>query len=146
MKERKLSWKQAGDYCFKLANLVKESGYAPNVIVGIARGGLVPTAVMGQVLDNKDIRTVSVKYYEKKGVHSKKPKFVGKKLDLPNHLKILIVDDISDTGHTLDFVRKSLNGRTKTATLHYKPKSIVKPDYFIEETDDWVVYPWEVDE
>ncbi|NHJ05630.1 MAG: phosphoribosyltransferase, partial [Candidatus Heimdallarchaeota archaeon] len=61
--------------------------------------------------------------------------------------KILLVDDVSDSGRSLDFAIKHLSKfnylEMKTATIHYKPKSIFKPDFFISETDKWIVYPWE---
>ena len=63
---------------------------------------------------------------------------------------MLIVDDVSDTGRSLavakDHVQKAGAEEIKVATLHYKPHSSFKPDYFVDETSAWVVYPWEVEE
>ena len=52
----------------------------------------------------------------------------------------LIVDDIADTGKTLDGFQMLF----PTATLFYKPRSIIKPTFYVEETEDWIVYPWEL--
>lgn len=52
---------------------------------------------------------------------------------------VLVVDDIADTGKTL----KNFNVLFPTATLFYKPKSTVKPTFYIEETTNWIVFPWE---
>ena len=64
--------------------------------------------------------------------------------------KLLIVDDVSDTGGSFDFtvnlIKKKGITNFKTATLHHKPWSIFKPDYFIEEIDKWIIYPWEIGE
>ncbi len=57
--------------------------------------------------------------------------------------KTLIVDDVADTGKTLQQLKTVYNFNFITATLHYKPRSVVKPDFYVEETTDWQVYPWE---
>jgi hypoxanthine phosphoribosyltransferase len=53
--------------------------------------------------------------------------------------EILVVDDIADTGKTLDGFQRLF----PTATLYYKPRSIIKPTYFVRETTKWIVFPWE---
>lgn len=62
--------------------------------------------------------------------------------------QILIVDDIADTGKTLQnlmypiqYIKSNL--RIKTATIYYKPHSMIKPDFYLKETKDWIVFPWE---
>lgn len=58
--------------------------------------------------------------------------------------KTLIVDDVADTGRTLQKIRNDYGVYFTTATLHYKSRSLVKPEFFVEETDKWIVYPWEL--
>ena len=57
--------------------------------------------------------------------------------------KVLIVDDVADTGKTLLGIEDFHSVNFITATLHYKPRSMVKPTFFVEETSAWIVYPWE---
>lgn len=61
--------------------------------------------------------------------------------------KVLVVDDVADSGRTLALVVAMLEKQgakvVKTATLHYKLSSIVKPEFFVKETQNWIVYPWE---
>ena len=57
--------------------------------------------------------------------------------------KVLIVDDVADTGKTLLEIKDIFGTNFITATLHYKSRSIVKPDFFVEENNTWLVYPWE---
>lgn len=57
--------------------------------------------------------------------------------------KVLIVDDVADTGKTLYDLKNFYETDFITATLHYKPRSIIKPDFYIEETTKWCCYPWE---
>jgi hypothetical protein len=64
--------------------------------------------------------------------------------------KVLIVDDIADTGKSLklvmDHVLQKATSEVKVATLYCKPWSIVKPDYYEKETELWVVFPWDIKE
>jgi len=57
--------------------------------------------------------------------------------------KVLIVDDVTDTGKTLLDLEDFYGVNFITATLHYKPRSMVKPTFFVEETNKWICYPWE---
>lgn len=57
--------------------------------------------------------------------------------------KTLIVDDVADTGETLKKLKSVYSIDFICATLHYKPRSVIKPNFFVEETTDWIVYPWE---
>ena len=61
--------------------------------------------------------------------------------------RILILDDVADTGKTLKLVRDHLldkgAGEVKIATIYYKPWSIVRPDYYEKKTRKWIVFPWE---
>jgi len=57
--------------------------------------------------------------------------------------KTLIVDDVADTGITLKRLKLVYTINFTIATLHYKPRSTVKPNFYVEETDKWICYPWE---
>jgi uncharacterized protein len=60
-------------------------------------------------------------------------------------LRVLVADDVADTGHTLRLVREVLAqhvAEARTAVLYRKPRSVVAPDYAWRETDRWVVFPW----
>ncbi|MEM2542862.1 MAG: phosphoribosyltransferase family protein, partial [Candidatus Korarchaeum sp.] len=62
-------------------------------------------------------------------------------------MKVLLVDDVADTGESLIVARDHILERgaaeVRIATMHYKPWSKIKPDYYSEETEAWVVYFWE---
>jgi hypothetical protein len=64
--------------------------------------------------------------------------------------KVLVVDEVADTGKSLKLVKEHIieKGATevKIATVYYKPWSIVKPDYYERETSKWIVFPWEIKE
>jgi hypoxanthine phosphoribosyltransferase len=130
----------------QLAKEVKESNFQPDVIVSIHRGGMVIARLLSDYLDVRDIRSVRVEHY----TTLEKEESARIAEPLPNRLdglKVLLVDDVSDTGESLKVAKQHLldmgASEVRVATLHYKPWSSVKPDYFVEETDRWVVYFWE---
>jgi len=64
-------------------------------------------------------------------------------LNMDELQKVLLVDDIADTGKTLHEIKDEEGIDFITATLYYKPRSIIKPDFFVEETTEWCCFPWE---
>ncbi|MDB9999795.1 phosphoribosyltransferase family protein [Porticoccaceae bacterium] len=146
---------------FKLAWQVFESGYRPNYIVGVWRGG-APLGiavqefldVLGVESDHIAIRTSS---YTGIGERSKKVKVHGLSYiirQLESEDSLLIVDDVHDTGLSIqqaidDLTRacKKNTPQIRVATPYYKPnnnKTDSPPDYYIHETDEWLVFPHEL--
>ncbi len=148
MKFVKPSWKKVEEMCRQLAAKVSE--FRPDWLVGISRGGLVPVRLLSDYLDNPNVAIVRIEFY----------KTIGQTKDFPTvsqpiqvdvkGKKVLIVDDVADTGRSLavakEHVKRAGASQVKIATLHNKPKSAVKPDFYMESTDAWIVYPWEVEE
>jgi hypoxanthine phosphoribosyltransferase len=135
------------DKLFLLAQKIKSVDFSPDVIIGIIRGGLEVTRTLSDLLEIKQVTTIGVGFY--KGIEEThdKPQLTQKlSFDVTNK-KILLVDDVADTGRSMALAVDYLKGEEihslKTATIHYKPHSIFKPDFFIEETEKWIVYPWE---
>jgi uncharacterized protein len=142
-----LTWSAFGDACRELATTVAQSGYRPGIILGIARGGLLPAAAMAYALDVKNLFMMSVEFYTG----------VDERLDLPVMLppllnavdiagaRVLVVDDVADTGGTLklvnDFCAEHV-ADVRCAVLYEKPRSLVKCEYVWRRTDRWVNFPW----
>ena len=142
-----LSWTAFGDASRELALLVADSGYRPGIILGIARGGLIPAAAMAYALDVKNVFMMSVEFYTG----------VDERLDFPVMLppllnavdiagaRVLVVDDVADTGGTLklvnDFCAEHV-AEVRCAVLYEKPRSVVKCEYVWKRTDRWVNFPW----
>ena len=143
-----LSWDDIITMTLKLGELIKKSNYVPDILIGIARGGLIPLRILSDFFNNPNIAIVNVKLYKDIGEIGEKVEFIQKvEIDIEN-LKVLLVDDVADTGLTLKAVRDYLlreknAGMLKIATLHYKPWSIIEPDYYVEKVEKWIVYPWE---
>tara|TARA_R110002020_G_scaffold90616_1_gene220711 strand:+ start:202 stop:618 length:417 start_codon:yes stop_codon:yes gene_type:complete len=117
-----ITWNDYENHIDSIVNWVESSNLNLGAVYGLPRGGL-PIAVS---LSHRLNLPLLMDYYDRKIVTDK---------------KILVVDDIADTGHTLKDFQNSHN---VICTFHYHTQSIVKPDYWVtEKGDDWIVYPWE---
>lgn len=140
-------WNDIYDMCIKLADKIKKSGFSPDLIVGVARGGWIPARILSDLLENSNVASVRVEFYVDVAKTLQSPKITQGISIPPIGKKVLVVDDVADTGKSLKAVIEYLYNlgakEVKTVTLHYKPKSIIKPDFYIEETEAWIVYPHE---
>lgn len=145
-KKEYLDMDQVVDMCKVISETVKREGYKPELIIGLGRGGWIPARFISDLLEVKNIASMGVTSYQ--GM-SKQGLSISEQLGVDVRGKrLLVVDDISDTGQTLEFVveylRKLGAKSIKTATLHYKPIKDQILDYYAATTDSWVVYPWEL--
>ena len=143
-----LTWDMIITLCERLARKVVD--YKPDVLVGVSRGGLVPVRLLSDLLANSHVAIIKIEFYKKIGKTADKPKITQKLNYNVKGKRVLIVDDVSDTGRSLIAARKHILSKkareVRIATLHYKPQSKLKPDYFVETTSAWLVYPWEINE
>lgn len=139
-----MSWSDVEKAVTALATTL-EREFVPDMIVGIARGGLIPAVRLSHLLGDKLLRMIHIKFYKGIDLRQERPELLADVGKLPR--KVLLVDDVADTGETLEFVLKHVKEmgakEVKVATIAYKPKSRVKPDYYVFETDKWIVFPWE---
>jgi hypoxanthine phosphoribosyltransferase len=107
----------------KLVEMIKNSERFPNLkcIYGIPRGGWPIAVHLAHHLELELIESCSLDSLFRK---------------IPSEL--LIVDDIADTGKTL----KKYDWFA-SATLYYKRRSVIKPTFYVKETENWIVFPWE---
>ena len=120
-----------------------------DAVVAIARGGLVPAAIVARELNIRTVETVAVKSYDHQNQGGIKvlKEISGPVLDVArNGGKVLIVDDLVDTGNTARVVREMLPG-AHFATVYAKPKGREMVDTFITEVsqDTWIFFPWDLD-
>ena len=144
------SWNQIYVMLLNVADKIRNSSFKPDIIIGVSRGGWPPARVLSDLLSNPNLASVTTELYvgvaERKGeaalTQPVSTYVTGK--------KVLIVDEVIDTGKSLKLVREHLIERGATAmriaTLYHKPWSIVKPDYSEKETSRWIVFPWEIKE
>jgi hypoxanthine phosphoribosyltransferase len=142
-----MRWEEVGAAARSLAEAVHADGYRPGIILAIARGGLIPAAAVAYALGVKNTFTMNVQFYTG----------VDQRLDVPMVLPpvpdlvdvagadLLIVDDVADTGRTLEVVHAFCAGKVanvRTAVLYEKDQSVVRCDYVWRRTDRWITFPW----
>jgi len=142
-----VSWSDIDAMVEELARRITSEGFKPDVIVGILRGGIVPARVLADRLGVDEMASMEIKLYKGVGIRGERP-YLRQPPTLPlEDRNVLIVDDISDTGLTLQFavevVRLYLPREVKTATLYIKPWTDFIPDFYARSTERWVVFPWE---
>src|SRR5215218_7244480 len=142
-----LTWDRFGDATRELAARVHADGYVPDVVLAIARGGLTVAGAVAYALNVKNCGAMNVEFYTGIDERLDVPVVIPPALDLVDvaGLRVLVVDDVADTGHTLELVREVLAqhvAEARTAVLYHKPRSIVSPDYVWRSTDRWIDFPW----
>jgi len=126
---------------------VLESDWRPDVVVGLARGGWVAARLYCDYLGVKDLVSIKVEHWGVTATPDGKARLkYGSSYDLGGK-KVLIVDDISDTGESLtlakSYVEEQGASEVRAATLLTIKGSRFKPDYYGEEIDwAWIVFPW----
>ncbi len=130
-----------------LARRIKTSGYKPDVIVGVSRGGWPPARIMSDLLENSKVANMKVEFYKGIGIRSKKPVITQPVTAEVTGKRVLVVDDVSDTGHSLKVVvshlRRKRTSELKVCTIYMKPQSIFRPDFYARVTRKWIIFPWE---
>ena len=144
------TWNQLGHLAFKLGKQINHQGKKYDRIVVIAKGGLTWARVLADYTNISDIESIRVKLYRGIGKTFKKPEILQQiKADITGE-KILLFDDVADSGQTMEFVEKLLLKQgaksVDTSALFFKPSSKVTPDFFDHQTDAWIVFPHEIRE
>lgn len=148
MSEREtLTWETYGHAVQELAEQVAASGFVPDVVLGIARGGLIPAGSLAYALDCKNLFTMNVEFYTGIGTTLDVPTMLPPFLDASelDDARVLIVDDVADSGRTLemvaDFCRDHV-AQARSAVIYEKPRTVIRADYVWKRTDLWINFPW----
>lgn len=142
-----LDWVGFGTAVRELAQTVVDDGYRPDVVLSIARGGLLVGGALGYALDVKPSYLINVEYYTGMDERLERPIVLPPELNLDaaREARVLIADDVADTGHTLALVKELCEAsvaETRIAVLYEKSRSVVKCEYVWRRTDDWIDFPW----
>jgi len=141
------TWEKIYELLLNLAQKIRKADYKPEVIVGISRGGWPPARIMSDLLELSEMANVRTDFYlgpaETKG-----DPVLTQPVSMPvKGRRVLVVDDVADTGKSLALVKSHLKeegaAEVKIATIYYKPWSIVEPDWFERKTTRWIIFPWE---
>ncbi|WP_181403227.1 phosphoribosyltransferase [Aliarcobacter cryaerophilus] len=130
----------------KLVDISKS--FQADAFLSVARGGLTLSHLMSQAMNQRDVFTINSISYDRK--NQKDSIDIFNIPDLKSYKKVLIIDDIVDSGKTMIEIFKILNEKFpntefKLATLFYKKTALIKPDFYIKQTDIWIEFFWEVD-
>ncbi|MEM3047519.1 MAG: phosphoribosyltransferase [Candidatus Bathyarchaeia archaeon] len=144
------TWDHIYELCLALADSIRESGFQPDILVGVARGGWVPARVLSDLLENPNLANVKVEFYLDVYKTAQAP-LITQEVSVPVAGKhVLVVDDVADSGRSLKLVKESLLAKgasdVRIACIYYKPWSVVKPDFYGKETNSWIIFPHETKE
>ena len=150
------------DDSFRLANLVIDSGYRPTHIVGIWRGGAPIGIAVQELLDYHGIDSdhIAIRTSSYTGIDTQEPVVrvfaLGYLIDTLNpDDRLLVIDDVFDSGRSIRAFlnelklrcRHNMPGTVRIGTVYYKParnRTDLVPDYYVHETEEWLVFPHEL--
>jgi Predicted phosphoribosyltransferases len=146
-KREVLGWDQFGEAARDLARDVLASGFRPDVVIAIARGGLLLGGAIAYALDVKACGALNVEFYTGIDQRLAEPVVLPPMLDHSalRDKSALLVDDVSDSGRTLDLVVDLITATgasVRTVCLYSKPRTVREPDFVWRSTDRWIAFPW----
>jgi xanthine phosphoribosyltransferase len=139
-----VSWDQLHRDARALAWRLQDEG-AWHMVVAITRGGMAPAMIVARELDIRTVDTISVKSYQHQ-TQAEPVIIKAPDMDLVGDgTGVLIVDDLVDTGRTLEVVRARMP-KAHVATVYAKPKGRAMVDTFVTEVsqDTWIFFPWDM--
>lgn len=145
-----VSWDEVVDWSIGLGKRIEGSGWIPDMVVAVARGGYVPARLICDYLGITDLVSVQSQHWVEAAKAAQKAIIRNAYTIDAKGLKVLVIDDIVDTGETLvlarDFIRSEWKPEeVKTAALQWiSPVAKFRPDYYYIEVKEWVwfQYPW----
>jgi hypoxanthine phosphoribosyltransferase len=151
LKFTKPSYDEIREDALQLFNRIRSSGWSPDVNVGVGRGGLFVLRCLQDFYAAGGIKipyvVPAVERYN--GIASTSTIRIRRlsRGDVEGR-RVLVVDDVADQGDSLlalvDLLKRDGAAEVRTATVHFKPWSKLRPDFFVVETDSWIIYPWEL--
>jgi len=138
------------ELCWELARTIRDSGFQPEIVVAVSRGGCVPARYLCDFLGISALTSIKVQHYAP-GAHKERKAWI--KYPLSGRIedrRVLVVDDVNDTGDTLAAALEHLGSfsprEVRTAVLHEKQTTELHADYRVVDVTDWhwIVYPWAV--
>jgi hypoxanthine phosphoribosyltransferase len=142
-----ITWQRFYALSRKLVRRVHASGYRPDVIIAIGRGGYMPARIVSDFMHIMNLTSFKIEHYA--GTQKKKRAVVRYPLGQGvTGSRVLLVDDVCDTGDTFAVAAKHLENiapvELRTAVMHFKKTSTFVPDYYACRMVKWrwIIYPW----
>lgn len=147
-----ITWNRFYALARRLAQRVHESGYRPDTIVAIGRGGYLPARILSDFLGIMDLTSFKIEHYTATRKSRRAVVRYPLSADLTGR-RVLLVDDVSDSGDTFTTALEHVRGcgtstEVRTAVLHHKTVSRYAPDYYVHRVVKWrwIIYPWAIAE
>lgn len=142
-----LGWLEFGDASRELAYDIVHDNFVPDVVVAIARGGLLLAGGIAYALGVKSCAAFNVEFYTGVGTKLPEPVVLPPLLDESSlkGQKVLLVDDVSDSGRTMKMVVgliEAMGAEVRTVVLYTKPGTVYEPHYTWRRTGQWITFPW----
>jgi hypoxanthine phosphoribosyltransferase len=142
-----LEWPRFGEATRQLAQSIADDGFVPDVIVAIARGGMLLAGGLAYALGVKSCGALNVEFYTGVGQRLPDPVVLPPMLDEVSlrGKRVLLTDDVSDSGRTLAMVVQLLEAtgaEVRTVVLYTKPGTVHEPHYTWRRTPLWITFPW----
>ncbi|MEO2132013.1 MAG: phosphoribosyltransferase [Microbacterium sp.] len=142
-----LTWQGFGDATRELSRTIVADGFMPDVVVAIARGGFLPAGAIAYGLGIKNCGAINVEFYTGIGTVLPDPELLPPEMDMAylDGRRVLLVDDVADSGRTLDLAVRLLTDRgaiVRSVVIYTKPTTIIRPDWSWKDTDLWIDFPW----
>ncbi|OGH65676.1 MAG: hypothetical protein A3J66_01360 [Candidatus Magasanikbacteria bacterium RIFCSPHIGHO2_02_FULL_47_14] len=146
-----LSWEDVEQAAHNIIWRMERDGFTPDIIISIARSGLIPAALISYAVGNKELYTIKIDFskVQKEGKDQElrhKPKISQELSKDIEGLKVLVVDEMVVSGSTLklvgDYLEMKHPAEVKFVVLYKQPWTQFEPDYFGEETRQWPIFPW----
>lgn len=145
-----LTWADVQKAAEQVADKIREDGFNPDIIIAVSRGGFDPARIICDQLNVRGLASLQIIYYSGLKERLETPIVLFPLNAEIKNMRVLVVDDVSDTGQSLMVVKKYVEEKgaseVKIAALHHKPWSEYEPDYYSEVVDKWILYPWELNE
>ncbi|XCB30271.1 phosphoribosyltransferase [Arcanobacterium hippocoleae] len=142
-----LTWEMFGDASRELAQNIVDSDFKPDIVVAIARGGLVLAGALTYALGVKLSDAVNIEFYTDVHETLPDPVLLAPMLDIDSirGKNVLLVDDVADSGRTLKMTVDLLSQyetNVRSVVLFTKPRTIIHPEYSWKDTEKWISFPW----
>lgn len=145
-----VTWDEIVDWSYNLASLIKKNEFKPDIIVAVSRGGFAPARLLCDFLGVENLLSIQSQHWTEAAKVEERAILKFPYIVDANGLKILVVDDIVDTGETLKLAKEYIEKNwkpleVKTAALQWiSPVAKFKPDFYYIEVTEWIwfQYPW----
>lgn len=145
-----ISWSEVQRLCLRLAKQIKASGFHPDLVVAIGRGGYVPARLVCDYLDIMALTSIKIELYTAGSTKMEKALIKYPLCNDISNQRVLLIDDVNDSGDTLELALAHLQTfqpcETRTAVVHHKTSSHLPVDYYARKVIKWrwLIYPWAI--